>query len=494
MIDDSTIRLAQLSDIHFHESSSGEVDNYRHSVNCLKKIQQVFGAEQPHHLVITGDITNLGDKLSLERAYQWINDRIYVDGEYCGLECKSKGVNVIPVPGNHDAFDAPSHGANWKRWQSSLSNFYSVFHEYVFPDKDSVDYQWLAKGNAKVFICRVDSCYLGDNETEFLPGRFSLDPMAKGRLSKQQSQRVLVIYDRGLRGELKSEDGRLIPAGDFMCSLKILVMHHYLFEPPDVQSEPLLDLEDKRTVFQNLAMSDFDLLLCGHKHIADVQRYAYLDHFDPRGRVRMAFNHVRRSLGISSLPLGAEQDGRRLNRFVRFALGFLVLSKTGGSGLTNDHAEEIIQILDAAIEKPDVLREELRRYAQKRGEVKQAGLFDDEEIRVLQDRMRAKFTTSQMRQLARSAMALRGVVERLGGRPFAQIIAGSSAKKSENGGRTRALNFYDISFDQERNGISFQHRRYSWVENSTAEDGTHGAFSRPLRNEFFFPHDRITPL
>lgn len=42
---DGSIRLMQLSDIHFHESSDGNTDNYRHSINCLKKIQGEFERE-----------------------------------------------------------------------------------------------------------------------------------------------------------------------------------------------------------------------------------------------------------------------------------------------------------------------------------------------------------------------------------------------------------------------------------------------------------------
>lgn len=490
----SLIKIAQLSDIHFYEASDGIVDNYRHSMNCLKKIQAAFEADKPDCLIITGDITNIGDKLSLERIYQWIHDKVYVDGDYYGLQCKVRDINVILVPGNHDAFNAPSHGNNLKRWQSSLSNFYSEFHQHRFPDDESVDYVWLTKGKTNLFVCRVDSCYLGDSETEHLPRSLSFSRIAKGSFSRDQSKKILSLYDKGLRGGLLDLDGNAIPAGDFMQSLKILVMHHYLFEPPDSKAETLLNIDDKKTVFQNIAMSDFDLLLCGHKHIADIHTYSYLDHFDPRGKIRLAFNHVRRSLGISSLPLGSGINGRLQNRFVRFLLGFLVLSKTKGGALSNENSSEIIEILDRSLNSPDVLRDELRRYVQKRDEVKQAGLFDDEEIRELQERIKATFTAAQRKQLVRSAMSLKGLIERLGGRPFGQIIAGSSAKRSETGERARALNMYYITFDSERQGISVAYGRRLWLENSVASDGTRGAFANPLKGEIFFPYNRVAAL
>lgn len=486
----SSLRVAQLSDIHFYETSDGEPGRYRHSINCLKKIQLAFEEKVPDLLVVSGDITNIGDKLSLERIYQWINDKIYVDGDYYGLECAERKIPVVAVPGNHDAFNAPSHGSNYKRWQSSLVNFYSVFHDHIFPSREGVDYSWHSRGETKVFVCRVDSCYLGDNETDHLPGSLSLDIIAKGNLSKQQSTVILKLYDKGIRGELKDSGGNLIPAGEFLASLKILVMHHYLFEPPDVKAESLLQMADKKAVFQNIAMSDFDVLLCGHKHIADVHQYSYMDHFDPRGKVRLAFNHVRRSLGISSLPLNSP-DGKQQSRFVRFVLAFLMLSKTKGGGLTQDHTDEIIEILEKALKHPEVLRKELQRYMRQKNVVAQAGLFDDDEIRELQSRIREKFSSEQRKDLAVAAASLKGVVERLGGRPFVQLIAGSSAKQSETNARARALTFFEIEFDSQRSGTQFTYERHLWSETAEASDGTSGNFTEPLKGEYFFSNDRV---
>ncbi|WP_347905978.1 metallophosphoesterase [Pseudomonas purpurea] len=112
---DSTIKFAQLSVIHFYEPPDGQVDNYRRSLNCLKKIQAELEHDKPDYLLVTGDITNIGDNISLERAYQWIEDKIYVDGDYYGLQCQARGIHVILVPENHDAFNAQSHGSNLKR-------------------------------------------------------------------------------------------------------------------------------------------------------------------------------------------------------------------------------------------------------------------------------------------------------------------------------------------------------------------------------------------
>jgi len=44
-------------------------------------------------------------------------------------------------------------------------------------------------------------------------------------------------------------------------------MHHYLFEPPEQSSDYFMRIQDRDVVFRNLALSDFDVLLCGQKHV-----------------------------------------------------------------------------------------------------------------------------------------------------------------------------------------------------------------------------------
>jgi predicted phosphodiesterase len=486
-----SVRIMHLSDIHFYESSDGSTHKYRHDINCLKKIRTLVDTHEPNYLVITGDITNIGDKLSLERAYQWIHDRIYVDGEYFGLEATKKGIVPIIVPGNHDAFNAPTHGSNYHRWQTSLANYYSAFHEYRFGDKaTSVDYVWIASGDIRVFVCRVDSCFLGDPETEAYSSGLSLDKVAKGKISRIQSEEILSLYDKGIRGELLDGQGKPITPGDFLRSLKILVTHHYLFEPADARAEPLLALNDKKAVFQNIAMSDFDVLLCGHKHIADIHVYSYLDHFDARGKVRLALNHVRRSLGIKSLPLRADDDGRLLARMYRFMLGVLYLSKTQGKGLTEEHAEEIITILQRSLESPLVLKDELGRYIRQKRDVLQAGLFEDDEIRDLHSRIQKQFSQADQRKIILAAGSLRGTISKLGGRPFAHIISGSSAKFSETNSRARAVNMYQVE-GSGTSDYSLSIERFSWDAEGRAVDGTKGNFGRPISQNIVFSHERL---
>ncbi|WP_080407055.1 metallophosphoesterase family protein [Burkholderia ubonensis] len=478
------MKIMHISDLHFHESVDGNARKYRHSLACLKGIERLLDEHSPTHLVVTGDITNIGDKLSLERAYQWIHDQIYSDGEYYGLRADKRELIPLIVPGNHDAFNAPTTGSELKRWQSSLSNFYSVFHRYQWKDaQNGVMYRWQQDGTVSVLFCSVDTCYLGDPETERLGNTLSLDRVAKGRLSRRQSASILSLFDKGMSGELEDPNGMTISSGEFLSALKILVMHHYLFEPADSRAEPLLQMSQKRTVFQNLAMSDFDVLLCGHKHIADIHVSTYSDNFDRRGQVRFAFNYLRRILGIKALPLGADEDGRKLNKALRLVIGLLAFTKGKGKPLDDASTREIIGILERSLSNPLVLKEELFRHLTTQDESGQAGLFDEAEMHELYSKIKDRFDRNDRRNLNDAANRLRGIISHLSGRPFAHIMSASSAKSSESGTRHRAVNIYEVFNSEESAAYLFQTTRYSWDQESHS-------FAKPLQQSITFPRTR----
>ncbi|GAB4195477.1 MAG: hypothetical protein Tsb002_28030 [Wenzhouxiangellaceae bacterium] len=465
----------------------------------MRKIEPILDNENPDLILVTGDITNIGDKPSFDRVYQWIHDKIYCEGDYYGLLAKERGKQVIVVPGNHDAFNARTSGSNWKRWQSSLENYYSSFEEYAFDNK-GVGYKWFSVGEGKgVFLCYVDSCYMGDEFTDQTSGALNLSRVAKGKFSVEQSEIIMGLYDEGIKGHLVNNDGNRISRASFLGSLKILMMHHYLFEPSATTEEPLLHLKDRRAVFQNLAMSDFDLLVCGHKHKNDFQMLVYLDHFDPRGKVRYAFNHIRRVLGIDSLPLRFDDEGKSQNRMYRFMLSVLYLSRRKQKGLTDETANQIIAILEKALKNKNVLKEELVSYLESRSDQITGDLFEKNEIIELHRLIMRQFKGDRKDELMRSAGSLRGLVSKLAGRPFAQIMAGSASKSSEQGSRSRSFNVYDISHENVEDGNEAGYeviiRRYSWDYGKDNGDGTKGDFGhQPLEQKAVFPAKRVSKL
>ncbi len=478
------MKILHISDLHFHESIDGVPTNYRHSLACLKDIERLIDKYHPTHIAVTGDITNIGDKISLERAYQWIHDQIYSNGEYYGLQCVKRGIIPLIVPGNHDAFNAPTTGSEYKRWQSSLTNFYNAFHAYGWDKAENgIMYKWHEDENSSVFFCSLDSCYLGDPETEKLGTTISLDRVAKGRLSRRQSATILSLFDQGMAGNLEDIAGKKIESSRFLSSIKILVMHHYLFEPANSRAEPLLHMSQKRTVFQNLAMSDFDVLLCGHKHIADINVSSYSDNFDRRGQIRLAFNYVRRILGIKSLPLTTGDEGRKLSKALRLVIGLLAITRAKGRPLDSESTNAIIGILERSLENPILLKEELLKYLTAQDEDGQAGIFDEQELNELYKKIKERFAGEDRRALNKAADRIRGIISHLGGRPFAHIMSASSAKASENGSRHRAVNIYEVEKNNPDDDYIFKSIRLSWDPN------TH-KFSHAFEQNIIFPRSR----
>ena len=75
--------------------------------------------------------------------------------------------------------------------------------------------------------------------------------IAVGKVTVHQTTILLDIFDRGMEGQLLDpRSGKTISADAFARSLKIGVMHHYLFEPPDAKAEPLLRLKERRREIQ----------------------------------------------------------------------------------------------------------------------------------------------------------------------------------------------------------------------------------------------------
>ncbi len=458
----------------------------------MRKIQPIFDDEKPDVLLVTGDLANIGDQNNLDRVNQWIHDKINVNAEFYGLQAKEKDCEVIIVPGNHDAFNARSSGHNWKRWQSALINYYKAFPEYALGDK-GVSYRWVEKGDTKLFVCMVDSTYLGDPETKGLSHALNFSRVAKGKFSQEQCAQILTLYDQGTKGDLRDKNGERISQASFLASFKMLVMHHYLFEPSESTATPLLHIKQKQSVFQNLAMADFDALFCGHKHISDFKSFVYLDHFEPRGKIRYAFNHIRRVLGIKSLPLKvSETEGKAVRKAWRFLLSILYLNHAGDDGITEKKADEIIEKLEEGLRDKRAIKDEVLEYLLKQRTGRATGLFERDEIITLHRQIMKRFHGSEKKDLWRLSESIRPLVAKLASRPFAQVVAGSACKSSAVESRARSFNAYEIESLIEQEKYKLTVKRYSW--NHSASEGEEGGAwgEDPLIQSVEMPFNRST--
>jgi len=452
----SSFRLTHISDLHFSSGSDQSKDHHTHSIKHLQGLQQsITATDDMDILVVSGDISNKGDSQSLIMANGWLFKSIPIGGgEHTGLGLEERRLGI--VPGNHDAWNAGSdHGSLLDRRQRSIENYNFAFPQHAMPES-GCNFAWIEKGGAGLYIAFVDSCFLGDTDdgSESPFGVLRYDALAKGKLTVRQTEKLLEWHDSGMHGNLVPP-GRdeAIAKETFAKSLKILVMHHYLFEPPEKKSDYFMRIQHRDIVFQNIALSDFDVLLCGHKHVPSFGVHDYGDHFDKRAVERHMLNYFRRLIGLESLPIqfvneSGQYVGKSIGRLVQIiAAAFKRKRSSSGEGPAVDHdelADQVFRMLLAGLEKPEELRRNVERLVRDLGEAGASALEPDE-LKRIQKRISTALSMADRKRLRAVADEVTKIAQRLKSRAFVQIMSGSSAKMPSHREQGRSYHTYDIS-------------------------------------------------
>ena len=135
-------------------------------------------------------------------------------------------------------------------------------------------------------------------------------------------------------------------------------MHHYIFEPPGHSSDYFMRISHRDIVFRNVAMSDFDILLCGHKHIPAFDIHSYGDHFDGRAMNRYVINCFRRLIGLHSLPIQFEDNkGRYISKALTFVANILhkIVKRQKPNAESKEIADDVLELLKGGLDNPDEL-------------------------------------------------------------------------------------------------------------------------------------------
>ena len=121
------IELAQLTDLHTTAPSFGPGEwsvkrglawlawrrrrRGEHRAEVVDRALDDLRANPPDHLVITGDLTNLGTRAEIDAATRW-------------LEAIGGPAYVTLIPGNHDAYVWPPAGEpeGWERWAPRMTS------------------------------------------------------------------------------------------------------------------------------------------------------------------------------------------------------------------------------------------------------------------------------------------------------------------------------------------------------------------------------------
>ena len=452
-----TLTVGHISDLHFSDGAA-EDNPHRHSIPHLRKIQSILANRKLDRLMVTGDLTNMGDKESLLRVKDWLFGEFSVSGrEKLGLQLPESIVRVIP--GNHDAYNAQKAlGSTLECWQKSIANFSDVFPNERLAT--GCDYEWIEKGDSGFYIAYIDSCFLGDpalhRRQEFKQTMIaSLSPIARGQLSLNQSKQLIKWFDLGMSGELRnpSIDSKKIPKEKFAKSFKLLVMHHYLFEPPNHREDFFLKIQHRDTVFKNIALADFDMYLCGHKHVNHFGPTYYGAHFDRRAMGRYVWNLFARRLGANTLPYqfydnNGKMVPRWLNRLIEITA--LKIKSTIGSKQADEEQfmDELMTALKDGIKNPARFGAEIDQFVRAH-KLEGKHVIEDENIQDIQTLI-SQLTREEREILAATGLTyINRLAKGMGSRPFIQSMCGSSAKASASPNPARSMNIYQFELDRD---------------------------------------------
>lgn len=460
-------RLIHISDLHFSEGTDLSNPAHTHSVAHLAGLEKAIASiGENDFVVISGDVSNHGDKQSLINASGYLFDTIPIgEGKLTGLKLRPEQCGV--VPGNHDAWNAKVSGPLLDRRQRSLENYNFAFNNHTIPPKWGSYYRWIEKGNDGLYMAFVDSCFLGDTEenTNSAFGTIRYDQaIAKGKLSVEQTEKLLEWHDLGMKGGLQKSDksGKYIDKDKFAQSLKILVMHHYLFEPPGHASDYFMRVKHRDVVFRNVAMADFDIMLCGHKHIPAFDIHSYGHHFDGRAVNRYLINCFRRMIGLHSLPIQLEdEDGKRWSKALTMISNILMklVKKKAPCADSKKVADGVIELLKAGLENPEELEKNLKTFLLENG-ISGSQVLEKGELKDIRKRISIGLTVNERKQLRVISKKVMGISKTLKSKPFIQAMSGSSVKSSGGNGRLRCFNQFIII--KKSDGWKIHANRYLW--------------------------------
>ncbi len=445
--------MGSISDLHFCEKSVFQNKGQAHSLELLLGLEEALKPIQSiDRVIVTGDISNVGDTDSLNKANDWLLNRFSIGkGKQAGLGLNREQLGI--VPGNHDAYNFKKTGPFIDRRQANLKHFNDAFHDFRFDvNGDDCRYDWVVRNGFGIFIVYMDSCYLGDQYDEHGMPFHEADKVAQGSFSISQTQTILRWVDRGLRGnlDLPRDEGE-IDAGQFAHSLKILVTHHYLFEPKPGIDDHFMKLRHREIAFRNLALAGFDIMLCGHRHVWDFKPVEFGNVFDRRTQARFFANLVRRRIGLHSLPLQYEDPkGKRKKRNVVTFLQALAASfsrSNGGEHAAGSIEDRFVAMLNECIEDPRALERHLKKVEQDflgKGE----RVFDQGEVEAIVHHAFGKLSKNQLKILDGVADEVRRMSRQIRKRGMVQVMSGSTVKRISRNDTSRSFNRYEITANE----------------------------------------------
>ncbi|MEH8019230.1 metallophosphoesterase [Rheinheimera muenzenbergensis] len=229
--------IIHISDLHLSEellsSKSEELKfkhRYGHDIRSFKALDNFLRKEDWDILVVTGDISRIGNKSSFLLARNWLENEFDDSDMNVGLNLsKMKSKSYVIVPGNHDRF-------NGGVAQKNLDNYYQQFGPKIESDT-AVDVQ-------------VDGVSI----------RFHL------------FDSTIENGDFGT-GEIEEKD--LVERDFCGADVNLALLHHHFIQPPNHEREYGSELLNSHDVAAYMVAAGFDGVLFGHTHKSYLERHSY---------------------------------------------------------------------------------------------------------------------------------------------------------------------------------------------------------------------------
>ena len=221
------IKIIHISDLHISEHlTRGASKQYKlparygHDIQVFLALDKFLKETQWDILLITGDLTRIGNSESFESIRNWLENQISIGSYTLGLNLsKSETRSYFVIPGNHDRF-------NGELTQNSLDKYH---HEFL--PITSGDVKSLYVGKNKVNIHLYDST---QNNNSFAYGYI--------------------------------DEKSLIPPTCPEGELNLALLHHHFIQPPKHERTASTELINSADVAAYFLNGGFDGVLFGHTH------------------------------------------------------------------------------------------------------------------------------------------------------------------------------------------------------------------------------------
>lgn len=252
--DPGVVKIAVISDIHFldeslvnegaallaYEKATGRNINDLHAV--LEDVLKDIRKENPDFLLLTGDITNHGEKQSHLGIIQKLRP------------LQDQGIRILVIPGNHD-INIPNAKAYRNEEPTpvesiSKNDFANLYASFGYEDalcRDTASLSYLAKMNDSLYILSFDTNRYAE---------YTSNSITSGRILPQTMDWALAILK-------ESKDKGITVLG---------MMHHGLVEHMPYQADffPQYLIDDWEKNADLLADAGLKVVFTGHFHANDV--------------------------------------------------------------------------------------------------------------------------------------------------------------------------------------------------------------------------------